>query len=493
MTTRREFIQHIAAGGALAGLGLGLGGCERLSEEIASAIFPAEQIIPRPPSGTEVDLLTHVLNRLTFGPRPEDRAWLERQGVDAFIEQQLAPGQIDDRLCAWRVAELETMAVPRGELYEYPPELILNDLGRAKVIRAVSSKRQLQEVMVEFWSDHLNIAIAKGECRWMKLADDREVIQPHALGSFRDVIRASATSPAMLIYLDGLDNKILHPEDRPNENYARELLELHTLGVHGGYTQRDVMEAARCLSGWTFTHDWRRYFTARVAFEKSRHDDGEKELLGVRIPAGGGADDLERLIDIVAHHESTATHIATKLCRTFIEDSPPTAAVGAVADEFRRSRGDLPSTLRVLFATPEFRSSRGTLFKRPMRFVVSALRALDARTDAGEPILATLRRMGHAPFQYPTPDGYPQEAEPWYGTLLWRWNFAIALAHNSLPGTRIDAPALIDRFGSTDAFARHLLGRSPNPLEREALTLTHASAPLDALALTLASPAFQWQ
>lgn len=502
MPTRREFIEALAATGSVAGLSFGLGGCDRASARLAALVFPDDDLAPRPPDSDAIDGVTHVLNRLTWGPRPSDRARIESMGhvghgadgVRAFIAQQLEPESIDDRRCEWRVNEIESLSVPRAELYELPPQRLLADLARAKLLRAVHGKRQLHELMVDFWTDHLNIAPAKGECKWMKIADDREVVRPHAMGRFRDLIRASATSPAMLVYLDGAENRVTHPDDRPNENYARELLELHTLGVHGGYTQLDVMEAARCLSGWTFTHDWRLFYTARVAFDAKRHDDGLKEVLGRRIPPGGGADDLEILLDIVCRHPSTARHVATKLCRFFVADPAPPAAVDRVAAAFLNSDGRIRPTLRALFEAPEFlggdgaTSARGALLKRPVRFVVSALRALDVDTDAGEPIVRHLRRMGNAPFDYPTPDGYPLEAQPWLGTLLWRWNFALDLAHGRIAGTRVDGERLLARFGDADAVARHLLGRRPTSLEVEVL----ASADSNAMALALASPAFQW-
>jgi uncharacterized protein (DUF1800 family) len=341
--------------------------------------------------------------------------------------------------------------------------------------------------MVEFWTDHLNIVASKGECRWVRFADEIEVVRPHALGRFRDLIRASAISPAMLIYLDGHDNKVVHPEDRPNENYARELLELHTLGVDGGYSQRDVLEAARCLSGWTYGHDFWRGRVSRVAFDPLRHDGGEKEVLGVRIPAGGGEDDLERLLDIVCAHPSTGRHVARKLCRAFICDPPPPAAVAAVADSFETSSGAIAATLGTLFATPEFRASRGTLFKRPFRLLASALRATGADTDGGTELLEALRRMGQAPSEYPTPDGYPMEAAPWIGSLFWRWNLAIALSRGRIRGTSVDHAALEAATGTLEARLAHLFGRMPTETE---LALVRDSG--NPVGVALAAPAFQW-
>jgi uncharacterized protein (DUF1800 family) len=365
--------------------------------------------------------------------------------------------------------------------------------------------------MVHFWTDHFNIDPSKGDCRWLKAADDRDVIRTHALGRFADLLRATALSPAMLWYLDGRVNRRAHPEDKPNENYARELMELHTLGVKGGYTQQDVMEVARCLTGWTVRHG-KFYGNGRVEFEKHAHDDGEKTVLGTVIAAGGGKGDLDRVLEIVAYHPATARFIATKLCARFIADEPSANAVDAVAKAFADSRGDIKPTLRALFGTADFQDARGNKLKRPLHFVVSALRATNAESTAaeGDPLaqltaaLPTeegkrrkkqerapgltdyLVRMGHAPFRYPTPDGYPEEATHWQSSLLWRWNFAVALSENRLKSTRIDLADLRTKLGGDTALMATCLGRQPTAMEAEAFRSSG-----DGLALVLAFPAFQ--
>jgi len=481
-TTRRSFVQLLGVTGASA-----LVGCDSATDALARLVEGGADADFRPPASGEIDLSAHLLNRLTWGPRPGDYRRIETIGVDAFIAEQLDPGVIDDRGCDRRAASIETVHEPAAELYEYDAQQLLTDLTRQKLIRGVYSRRQLFEVMVDFWSDHLNIASGKDDCRWLKVADERDVVRAHALGRFRDLVRASALSPAMLIYLDGHDNKVEHPGDHPNENYARELLELHTLGVNGGYTQHDVMDVARCLSGWTYENRPFKFRAATVDFDPGRHDDGSKTVLGHAIPAGGGADDLDRVLDIVCGHPSTARHIATKLCHRFIDDEPPEDAVATVAAAFTSSVGDIATTLRALFATEVFRTRRGTMLKRPLRYVLSTLRGVDASTNCGPPVLRYLERMGHAPFQYPTPDGYPMEAAPWLGTLLWRWNFALALETGRLKGTRLDAAALGERLGDPHSVAAHLLGRRPRPTEAE--VLDGANSPI---ALVLASPAFQF-
>jgi uncharacterized protein (DUF1800 family) len=298
----------------------------------------------------------------------------------------------------------------------------------------------------------------------------------------------------MLTYLDGRTNRRASVSERPNENYARELLELHTLGVHGGYTQADVMDAARCLTGWT-VRPRDGFQKGRVEFHAEWHDDGPKRVLERAIPGGCGERDMAEVLDRAASHPSTAQHLAGKLCRRFIADEPPPAAVSAVAEAFRGSGGDIRSTLRALFKTAEFLGSEPAAglapakLKRPFHYVASALRATDATTDGGAPLLAYLAAMGHTPFAYPTPDGFPQEPRVWRDTMLWRFKLADALAQGGVPGTSLDGDGLVTRAGSERALLAHLFGRSPSDAEMAA-----ASSVADRrhrLALGLAAPAFQ--
>lgn len=478
--TRREFL--CVAGGLLAAAHTGCDGAKRL----AFAPRPPSDTGPwTAPAGASPDTVTRVLNRVTYGPRPGDYARVAAMGVDAYIEEQLTPNAIDDGACDRLVRRLEAVHAPLGELFEYKPDYLHREMVGAKVLRSVYSRRQLHETMVEFWTDHFNIDSSKGDCAWLKAADDRDVIRKHALGSFPEMLRASATSPAMLWYLDGRVNRKTRNDDQPNENYARELMELHTLGVHGGYTQQDVMEVARCLTGWTVRSE-ELFRKGRVEFHSSDHDDGEKVVLGETLAAGGGKKDLDLVLDLVCRHPSTARHIAEKLCRRFIGESPSDAAVATTTEAFARSDGDIRETLRSLFATQAFRDESPSGIKRPFHYVVSALRATGAETDAGTEVHQYLQRMGHVPFEYPTPDGYPLESAPWTGTLLWRWHFADALAANRLEGTVVDVTRLVDAFGGDELLMAHLLGRKPTDLETKAY---HDSG--RRLAVMLASPAFQ--
>lgn len=516
--SRRQFI--VAGAGAVV---VASAGCGRNGDMVGDAKrwvgVPTAPALPETltaPGAEGIDEVSHAISRLTFGARPGEYARVSQLGVKAFIEEQLAPARIEDWMCERvmrhefaSLADPESTLFPRkgdandplqqifpamkdkgarvGDLYEFKDKVLLEELTRATLLRAVLSERQLFEVMVQFWSDHFNIDPSKAEAKWLKAADDRDVIRAHALGNFRDMLRASAVSPAMLWYLDGRVNRKSRPDEKPNENYARELLELHTLGVHGGYTQQDVMEVARCLTGWT-VRDRKKFFKGRVEFQARQHDDGAKRVLGVDIPAGLGARDLDRVLEIVVAHPNTAKHVAWKLCRRFIADVPPEAAVQATAAAFAESRGDIPATLRALFAAEEFWrvDGRGGKFKRPFHFVVSALRGTNAQTNATKPLVDYLLRLGHAPFRYTTPDGYPEEATHWQNTLLWRWNFATALEDNRIKGTRVDLSALTKKVGGDEAMMATLLGRRANAAEREAFRESGAG-----VALIVASPAFQ--
>jgi hypothetical protein len=525
--TRRQFLQ-LGGGAAF----MATTGCDRIPPALARVFRdPKAGLSLQPPESHGINLVSHYLNRLSYGPRLADYERVRKLGatpeeaVQAYLEEQLHPDRIDDAEADRRLMRLETLRQPLGELFEFHGHVLLRELVHGTLLRAVYSRRQLYEVMVQFWTDHFNIDPSKGDCQWLKTWDDREVIRRNALGyaggaaasilskgfaqlfpradsgrkptgRFPDLVRASALSPAMLWYLDGRENRKHDSEDKPNENYARELLELHTLGVHGGYTQTDVMEVARCLTGWTVRAGRRgpfQFHAGKVEFDPSLHDDGPKQVLGNRIPAGLGARDLDRVLEIVSLHPSTANHIATKLCRRFISDNPTSSAIRVVQEIFLKTEGDIRATLRALFATEEFRQSRGLKFKRPFNYVVSALRATEAeiasvpnRHNDG-PLYQVLRRMGHAPFDYPTPDGYPEEAAPWLGTLLWRWHFALALTEGRIQEARVDIPSLRERAGGDAGIMRCVLGRTPTPEETIACQESGAG-----LALALAMPAFQW-
>ncbi|MDB6075972.1 MAG: hypothetical protein JWO89_3612 [Verrucomicrobiaceae bacterium] len=513
MQTRRTLIKTAALGtGAVA-----LSSCERSISVITQAFGQSVPEHLAVAQSTQIDPEFHLLSRAAFGPWPGDLERAKEMGRQAWIEEQLEPTLINDELCDLRARRFESLFFSAGDAYEFKKPVLRDELTRHSLLRAIYSRRQLFEVMVEFWTDHLNIDLEKGDCIYLKPSDDRDVIRKHALGNFHDLIRASASSPAMLVYLDGKSNKVRKgTQDKPNENYARELMELHTLGVHGGYTQTDVREAARCLSGWTF--DMKRKFALRRGdsfFKADWHDDGAKTVLGQTIAAGGGGKDLDRLVEIVCWHPSTAKFVAYKLCVRFISQSPTPSIMDRVAAEFTRTGGDIKSVLRVILNSEEFMASRGELLKRPFRFMVAALRAMAADTHVhGSPfrhgagqLTEYLARMGHGLFQYPTPDGYPDHEAPWMGTLMWRWNFAMALADGKLGGVQVPMTELekaVGQKGSRDEVASrwwaHLTGRLPTAEELSVLaeaTDQHATkgdaktARAELLGVMLASPACQ--
>ncbi|MGH7303283.1 MAG: DUF1800 domain-containing protein, partial [Candidatus Rokuibacteriota bacterium] len=411
-----------------AALGLGLLGPHGASTVRAAAdehpvAATATQLVvatPSPPARGERQI-AHTLSRLTYGPRPGDLERVRAMGVSAWIDRQLRPQTIDDSATEGALAELPTLRMPIHELLrEFPrpdptmraqiasgqmsrramqerypmdkrPVRIALELQAAKVVRAVTSERQLEEVMVDFWFNHFNVFAGKGDVRWYVSAYEREAIRPYAMGRFPDLVRATAHHPAMLFYLDNWlsarpDFIVPAGPNRGrkaglNENYARELMELHTLGVDGGYTQKDVTEIARAFTGWTID---RPQTEGRFVFRPRMHDPGEKILLGQRIPAGGGRDDGERVIEILTRHPATARFVATKLVRRFVADTPPPALVTRVAGAYASTGGDIPTMLRTIFESPEFSSGEAyrAKIKKPFEFVASAVRAVDGHVDA---------------------------------------------------------------------------------------------------------------
>ena len=357
------------------------------------------------------------------------------------------------------------------------PQRIVAELQASRILRAVYSERQLQEVMVDFWTNHFNVFAGKGADRWLLPSYDRDTIRPNALAKFSQLLLATAQSPAMLFYLDNFQSvspdanrnaapmrRLLNPQAQQqqqarrgiNENYARELMELHTLGVDGGYTQKDVQEVARCFTGWTIFQprggaaaanalmrgEAARRNAGTFFFNARVHDDGEKIVLGHKIPAGGGLKDGLMVLDILAHHPSTAKFIATKLVRHFVSDTPPPALVDRVAAAFTKSDGDIRETLKAIFFSPEFNSPEAyrAKIKRPFELVVSAIRSLGADTNGGPGTHQWIARMGEPLYGFQTPNGYSDAAENWVntGALLERMNFGLALAGNRVPGTRVD-------------------------------------------------------
>ena len=469
---------------ALIGLGI-LAGC---SAPAAGGVGGGEQpVAATPPTSVADDRpIIHALSRLTYGARPGDLERVRAIGLLAWIDRQLRPRTIDDSATQQALAELATLRMPISELLrEYPrpdpklrekmasgettrqemqerypmekrPVQIAAELQAAKVVRAVTSERQLEEVMVDFWFNHFNVFANKGDLRWYVSAYERDAIRPHALGKFPDLVRATARHPAMLFYLDNWLSA------RPNftvpvgpnrgrkaglnENYARELMELHTLGVDGGYTQKDVTEVARAFTGWTID---RPQTHGRFIFRPGMHDPGEKVVVGRRIAAGGGQEDGERVIEILTRHPSTARFVATKLTRRFVSDTPPPALVARVASTYTSTGGDIPAMLRVIFESREFYAEDAyrAKIKKPFEFVASAVRALGGRADAqgGLALARASAEIGEPLYLAQPPTGYADRGEVWVnaGALLARMNFALGLASGRYPHVTVELPALV--------------------------------------------------
>lgn len=486
--TRREALAGGAWGAAtLLGAGLLAGGCGETRNPLRAPL-PASLRLPKRESAR----IARALNRVGFGPSPGQIALVARMGLDAWLNAQLRADTEEDDNLRLRVSRLPVYNLPAGELLNYPQAAILAMLQQGAILRMVYSPNQLLERMVDFWTNHFNVYALKGRAAFRKGTDEVEVIRKNALGSFPAMLRASAKSPAMLVYLDNQANT----GNGPNENYARELLELHTLGVDGGYTQKDVVEVARCLTGWTTERGFLRP-VGKIKFDPDHHDDGEKFVLGHRIPAGGGPTDVDRVLDILVEHPSTARHLARKLCHHFLGEAGP-ALESRVARAYTESKGDIRQMLRPILHAPELVEGPPIL-KRPIDFLVSALRALDADTNAGREIQAYLDRMGQPLYQWPMPDGYPDQTAAWTGSLLARWNFAHALAYGAIPRTSVRLSQLASEFDAPreTALMALTLGMTPEDDQTLASRLSKLAYGSDGLklgaALCLASPAFQWR
>jgi uncharacterized protein (DUF1800 family) len=448
------------------------------ADEVSSR--PALDIhIPQSPL-TEQQKILLVFNRFGYGPRPGDVDRIEKIGLPSYLRQQLSPETIPDLDVEKQLRDFPTLSMTTSQImsefsdpdqklspemqkemfppYKRPARLLL-ELQEGKLIRAISSERQLQEVMVDFWFNHFNVFWGKDADRRMVTSFERDAIRPHALGTFRDLLMATARHPAMLFYLD---NWMSVRKDMPqggagqgqrglNENYARELLELHTLGVEGGYTQKDVIEVARCFTGWSIDQPNK---IGSFVFRPLAHDNGEKVVLGHRIAPGGGERDGAEVIEILARHPSTATFIATKLVRRFVSDDPPYGLVQRVAETFKQTDGNIRLLLVTIINSPEFFAAanyRGKI-KTPFEFVASAVRAANGTTDGSPALVAAVAQTGEPLYLASAPNGYPDTAGPWLNSasLLNRMNFLSSLMANQLPGVRVDLRPLLEGANRRD-------------------------------------------
>lgn len=523
-------------------------------------------------AGDEATIL-HVLNRVAFGPRPADLERVRAIGVARYVDDQLHPERLSDAGMESRLAGLETLHLSSREIAERfeipqlqarrarqqaakdkdgqdqtPPSQeeqrranqVVIELSEQKLLRATYSERQLQEVLADFWFNHFNVDARKGATRFLLTEYERDTIRPRVFGKFRDLLDATAKSPAMLFYLDNwmsadpngphgdaretalrqrrfdrfgqgrfggrfslpeVEQRQAQGNNTPlqgaaaargvrnglNENYARELMELHTLGVDGGYTQKDVTEVARAFTGWTIQ-------TPRLGggfrFEPRLHDSGEKIVLGHVIKAGGSESDGEQVLDILARHPSTAHFIATKLVERFVSDTPPPALVDRVAARFSRTDGDLREVMRTILTAPDFLSPDAyrAKVKTPLEFIVSAVRTTGADVRDGLALVREMRELGMPLYFCQPPTGYKDSADAWVntGALVGRMNFALDLASNKMRGVIVDSRESI--VESRELIAESLVGEMS---ESTRATIAKAASEPQMIALVLGSPEFQ--
>jgi hypothetical protein len=469
--SRRDFIKLFGKGLGYTALASALPACSSSSD---GPMQSATALIPK--ASAEYT----VLKRTSFGVHRDALSSILSMGIDAYLEQQLDYANIDDGDLETTIQSLFPLAhqTPADLITGFPDNIknIVMQMTAATQYRQMFSQRQLYEVMVEFWSDHFNIHLVNGLGPTLKPEDDRKVIRRHALGSFRELLHASAKSPSILFYLDNFYNI----ETAPNENYARELMELHTLGVDGGYTETDVKEVARCFTGWTIrfpgnaTGDYGTF-----VFEPLVHDDTAKVVLGNTLSAGGGQTDGEQVLDILAAYPSTAQFIATKLCRRFISDTPGQASIDAVATAFTISGGDIKASLRALFACDAFRTSADLKFTRPSEYLAGLVRSLAPDTgyptDNGTLLYFAQSILGQLPFYWPTPDGYPDEQAYWANTggMLNRWRLSFLSYASIIPSIgviEVDYTSMLDganTLGSVvDAITDNILMRPLSDTDR---------------------------
>jgi uncharacterized protein (DUF1800 family) len=536
MNPRRSFLRHSSAlvlTGVAGGLAA-LPGCASQSKStppVNGSVAPGFRMVSAPTvssiranaSSADLDRAVHLLNRLGFGPRPGDIEELLSRGVDSYIEQQLNPDHL--KLTAILQAELDalpTLQMQIGELTgEYQVAIaqflsqqnqqaqqaeqtqtplqpapmsgrrqiireVAFDATRNRLIRAIDSPRQLEEVMIDFWYNHFNVFIGKALDRVLVGHYEQQAIRPHALGRFRDLLGATAKHPAMLFYLDNAQSVVpgfiapaaarlrggtnLPPPGRPvlanglNENYARELMELHTLGVDGGYTQKDVTELARMLTGWTF--DRRDSSGQAFRYDDRRHDHGEKIWMGRKTELTGLAEG-EWALDTLAAHPATARHIGFKLAQYFVADQPPDRLVQTLAQAFLKSEGDIRQVLRSLFNSAEFWDPAYTKFKTPYQFVVSSVRAAGISLPSNVQVLqGSLIQLGMPLYGCPTPDGYKNTEVAWLSAdaMTRRLSFATALANGRVALNR--AIDVNSRAGVTNALSTASTATNAQPAAR---------------------------
>jgi uncharacterized protein (DUF1800 family) len=498
-----------------------------------SVIEPAARpktVVDPPPTVAAMADARHVLNRLAFGPRPGEVLRVARMDPRRWIDEQLAgpaesplleatlqphrsafapPVQLLDEWLGdgWEEATRTSRAL-RRETRPYFDEHLAR-LATAELTRDILSRRQLEAVMTDFWANHFNVFAAKGFVRLFEGDYLQRAIRPHALGKFSDLLLATARHPAMLLYLDNAESRKQVRRGRRrgglNENYARELLELHTLGVDGGYTQADVTNVARIFTGWSVVRV--NEGGLDFVFRRETHDRRGKTVLGESFPAGEDEAEGVRLLELLARQPATARHLARRLCLRFVADAPPPSCVAAATDAYLGSDGDIAQVMRAITGDPSFWAdgARGAKLKTPLELLASAARALGAQPDGSLALATTMERLGEPLLQEQVPTGYPDSEPEWAsaGGMLARMSFASELGTGRLQGLTVpweealplgaDLDARVTRFGC------ELLGVSADSrtikLVREHVRRLDADQQrrAAAVALLIGSPEFQRQ
>ena len=447
--------------------------------------------------------LSRLVRRVTNGVTEEEMKLAQKLGFYGYLNYHLAPSRIEDGLTqTWVGTNAPLLNSGPEALYSLDQRIPQDQLVTANMYRAAFSKRQLHERLVEFWSDHFNISW--NEVRYLKLVDEREVIRKHVLGKFPEMLKASAHSPAMLEYLDNTRNR----RTTLNENYAREIMELHTVGATGGYSQADVRELARCLTGWTLAG------RGNFAFDPNGHDFGEKIVWGVRIPAlpssagAQGKSDGDTMIDFLVKHAKTAEYVSWKMLRFFLQYDPSPAQLQAVANTYTKTGGDIPSMMRAVL-TPANLLAATPKYKRPYTFLLGAVRATvnpAPSTKMNQLAFRYLPLLGQTMFGWEPPDGYPDRADYWAGGVLQRWNFATYITTTTSTEAAMDfsrfwnaaTPAANTADTVSEAISRHLFGgEMPDRLKAQVKSYLSAAAvsqsrAREAIALALSSATYNW-
>jgi uncharacterized protein (DUF1800 family) len=467
---------------------------------VLSGLRAAELSLTLPPESETADGALHALNRLGFGPRPFEVEQLQRMGVTNWIARQFNPASIPEPAALTaQLATLPTLTESDVALYRRQAMLsrdksdsgrearkefdrdILQEAATARVDRALLSDRQLQEVLVGFWYNHFNVFRGKGLDHVWVGTFESESIRPYVFGRFRTLLEATARHPAMLFYLDNWQNSAPGSRDRQgkelglNENYARELMELHTLGVDGGYSQKDVTELARILTGWGLRDRAERDRSRRdrpadysLAFDPSRHDFGDKQFLGHTIK-GDGWREVEQALDILAAHPATAHHLSFQLAQYFVADQPDPRLVDKMAENYLKSGGNLTVVMRTMIESPIFWSQSviGHKFKTPFEYAVSALRASGVTPTKMQPVLGLLGQLGQPIYGIETPDGYKQVESAWLNpdAMARRLSFATMLGGGRLADQSVTV---------SDAALRSALPATLSPQIEQALSQNDA-------------------